>query len=255
MCSYEALQSVTRTMRVLEELNAHSSRRIVDLHQGTGIPTPTLVRILETLESMGYVRQISRMGGYCVTQGVLALAAGYHGLPKAFDGIKAAADTFTRNHLWPVAIATPDGEAMVVRYSTIPESPLAHKHSTINRRLDMLHRAHGRAYLAHCHEDMREHIYTTLIEHGHYTGTINQLRKEMEPLLATVRKNGLARRASDLEPETMTIASPVWLGGQVIATIGVTYFRAGLRDPASLVAKVREMARALHRDLKTEASA
>ena len=40
-----------------------------------------------------------------------------------------------------------ENNAMVVRYSTIPLSPLAMRHSTINVRLSLVSRAIGRAYL------------------------------------------------------------------------------------------------------------
>jgi IclR family mhp operon transcriptional activator len=252
MGSYEPLKTVERTMQVLEELNRHVSRRVVELNEATGIPAPTLVRILETLEAMGYVRKLSRMGGYCVTQGVIALSGGYHSLPRMFDSLKAAADAFTRDNLWPVAISTPDGTAMIVRYSTIPKSPLSHKHSTLNRRLSMLSRAHGRAYLAHCPLEARQRIYELVIECGDYSGTIEQLQDEMAPILESIRANGIARRAADLEPDTKTIAVPVWMGKQVIAAIGVTYFRRSLADPMMLESKLRGLGQALRTSSDSE---
>lgn len=241
--SYDPLKTVERTMQVLEELNRHETCRVVELKKSTGIPAPTLVRILETLEAMGYIRKMSRMGGYCVTQGVIALSGGYHGLPRAFDELKAAADAFTRDTLWPVAITTPDGDAMIVRYSTIPQSPLSHKHSTLNRRLDMLHRAHGRAFLAFCAPDLRDRIYDLIIELKKFDGTKAELIDQMMPILSGVRASGIARRALDLEPDTMTIAVPVLLADQVIATIGVTYFRRSINDPAVLENKLRVLGR------------
>lgn len=243
MPSYEPLKTVERTMTVLEELNRHASSRVTDLNKATGIPAPTLVRILETLEAMGYVRKLSRLGGYCVSQGVIALSGGYHGLPEIFQGMQDAADQFTKEHLWPIAITTPDADAMIVRYSTIPQSPLSHKHSTLNRRLGMLTRAHGRAYLAHCPPEARDRLYELCIQCGQFEGSLDALRETMEPLLSSIRANGIAYRAADLEPDTMTIAVPVWINDQVAGAIGVTYFRRSLTDPAPLVAKLRDLGR------------
>ena len=47
---------------------------------------------------------------------------------------------------------------MVVRYSTIPLSPLALKHSTLNVRLSLVSRAIGRVYLAFCAPDVQDAI-------------------------------------------------------------------------------------------------
>lgn len=243
MGSYQPLKTVERTMAVLEELNRRPSTRVMELQEATGIPAPTLVRILETLESMDYVRKLSRLGGYCVSQGVIALSGGYHGLPEMFQGIQAAADRFTQENLWPIAITTPDADAMIVRYSTIPQSPLSHKHSTLNRRLGILTRAHGRAYLAHCPQPARERVYELCIQCGQFDGTLEELRDNMEPLLAGIRANGVAYRAADLEPDTMTIAVPIWISGQAAGAIGVTYFRRSLNDPAPLEEKLRALGR------------
>lgn len=240
MRSYETLKTVERTLLVLEELNRHDASRVSDLKLTTGIPAPSLVRILETLVHMGYVRQMSRMSGYCLTEKVHTLSAGFHGLPEVFEGARAAADEFTREMLWPVSIATLDVDAMVVRYSTIPASPLSHKQSTINRRLDMLTRAHGRAYLAFCPEEERLHIYELIVRSGQFAGQVQELEAEMEAVLARARRLGVARRDSQIERETTTIAVPVWVGERLVATLGTTFFRTSVRDQAAIVRRLRE---------------
>jgi len=238
MRSYDPLKTVEKTLVVLEELNRHPARRVSDLKAATGIPAPSLVRILETLVGIGYVRQMSRMSGYCLTDKVQALAAGYHGLPEVFEGAKQAADAFTRDMLWPASIATFDVDAMVVRYSTIPASPLSHKQSTINARLDMLTRGHGRAYLAFCAEEERRHVYDVLVRSSLYHGTVEELEAEMAPVIASARRLGVARRDPQVETETTTLAIPVWVGSRLIATLGTTFFRNSVRDQSPIVQRL-----------------
>ncbi len=55
-------------------------------------------------------------------------------------------------------MATLDIDALVMRFSTIPLSPLSHYQSTINRRMTLLDYAHGRAYLAFCPDEERRHL-------------------------------------------------------------------------------------------------
>jgi len=240
MGSYEPLRSVEKTLRVLEAMNRRSSCRIIDLHDATGLAPPTIVRIMETLVHFGYARQMSRLGGYCLTEKVHGLSAGFHGLPKLFDEAKSMADGLTQELLWPTSIATFDVDAMVVRYSTIPSSPVSHKQSTINHRLSMLGRAHGRAYLAFCTEEEREQIYDILVRCGKYVGTARALSDEMEPLLGRIRRRGIARRELSLEPETGTLAVPLWDGSKLVATLGATFFKKSVRDPSRIASRLKD---------------
>jgi hypothetical protein len=52
--------------------------------------------------------------------------------------------------VWPVAIATPSGSAMMIREATDHQSPLALEHYGAGVRVPMLASAAGRAYLAFC---------------------------------------------------------------------------------------------------------
>lgn len=232
--SYGPIKSVEKALLVLEELNRHPVRRVSDIHEATGIPMPTLVRILETLCGAGYVQKISRWAGYCLTHKVLSLSAGFHGLPEIFRPAREAADGLTRKLKWPSAICSFDVDAMVVRYSTIPASPLSHKHSTINRRLDLLTRAHGRAWLAFCEEAERMRVWDMLVRSGRYEGRVDELRAEMEPILDKVRRKGFAARDPQTEPETHSLAAPIILGGVLIGTLGMTFFSRAVRSPGEI---------------------
>lgn len=240
--SYEPLKTVQKTMQVLEELNRHPTRRVQELCQTSGIPAPTMVRILETLCDMGYVRKLSRRTGYCLTPKIAALTAGYHGLPRVFDAIRKASDLLTEQNKWPSSVCTFDVNAMVVRYSTIPSSPLSHKHSTLNRRLDMLTRAHGRAWLAHVEEEERHRIWEVLIHSGLHDGPAAALEAGMEPILDSCRRTGIARRDSTTEPDTTTFAVPVFVGRKLVATLGMTLFAGARFDPAIISDQLRRAA-------------
>ena len=236
--SYGPIKSVEKALVVLEELNRHAVRRVSDIHTATDIPMPTLVRILETLCSAGYVQKISRWSGYCLTHKVLSLSSGFHGLPEIFTPAREAADDLTRKLKWPSAIASFDVDAMVVRYSTIPSSPLSHKHSTVNRRLDLLTRAHGRVWLAFCEEAERMRVFDMLVRSGRHSGNVDDLRDEIEPVLSEIRRRGFAWRDRQTEPDTHTLAAPIMAGGILIGTLGMTYFSRAVRRPGEIAEHV-----------------
>lgn len=245
MPSYSNIRSVERTIAVLRAMNANSITRISDLRRMTGLPSPTIVRIVETLISLGYLQGFGRRGGYALTEKVLDLTAGYHGLPLYLEDAKAILLDLTGSIRWPAALATLDRTEMVVRLSTIPESPLAHTHSTLQKRLELLVRAHGRAYLAHCPKEERFSIYRRLQQATITRLCPEELETEMSPILAKVRNLGYAERDHQIDPHTTTLAMPAMLQGRVRATIGVTFFRGAGADRDAILDGMREAVAAL----------
>lgn len=53
MASFPPVEAVVRTLRVLEALNTYPVVGIAQLHRQTGIPKPSLVRLLQTLAGEG----------------------------------------------------------------------------------------------------------------------------------------------------------------------------------------------------------
>lgn len=211
-------------MAILELLNRQPFTRVADLQTATGLPAPTIVRILETLSALGYIEQVGRMVGYRLTEKVRDLSAGFTGLSEIFSRARDALLNVTSDLGWPAALATLDGTTMVVRLSTIPESPFSHAANTLNKRLDLLTRAHGRAYLAFCQSDERRCLYRRLCEVELSRLTVDELAARMEPILRQARHLGYAERAHEIDPQTSTLAVPVVDDGHIVATLGVTFF-------------------------------
>ena len=140
------IQPVIRAFQVLEALNQQSPCSLALLHETTGLPKPTLVRLLDTLIAGGYAQRLSRRTGYAVAERVLRLSGGFRYADKVVEAARPFLSALTAQHKWPVAIATVDGDAMVVRASTRAESPLATDPNYLNRRVPMLVSALGRAY-------------------------------------------------------------------------------------------------------------
>ncbi len=137
------VESVRRAFHLLHELNRQRVSSVRHLHRATGLPKPTIVRLLDTLIVLGYVVNDPRQGGYQVTSLVRSLSAGFHGDPLVVEAARPWAIAFTRKYQWPVAVAVLDRDAVAVRFSTIPDSPVSPFHATINMRLQLMSRALG----------------------------------------------------------------------------------------------------------------
>ena len=239
MASYSNIRSVERTFAILRVMNERNISRIAELQVKTGLPSATVVRIIETLERLSFVQNHGRRVGYTLTDRVLELSAGYHGLPPFFADAKEILLKMTEQIRWPAALATLEQTSMVVRLSTIPESPLAHTHSTLQKRLELLVRAHGRAYLAHCPQEERLSLYRRLSEEGVTSLSLDELDARMRPILVQIKHIGYAERDHEIDPQTTTLAMPVKIDQRICATIGVTFFRGARADRNFIIEHMR----------------
>jgi IclR family mhp operon transcriptional activator len=241
------VESVRRAIRLLHELNRQRVSSVRHLHHATGLPKPTIVRLLDTLIALGYVVNDRRQGGYQVTSLVRSLSAGFHGDPLVVEAARPWAIAFTRKYHWPVAIAVLDRDAVAVRFSTIPDSPVSPFHATINMRLQLMSRALGRAYIAFCPPNERSLLLDMLTASEDPEAQAARDRDAALTLLAMIRRTGFAERSATVEPKSSsTIALPVMLGRKVLATVGVTYFTSALPKAEAIaryVPPLKEMAR------------
>jgi IclR family transcriptional regulator, mhp operon transcriptional activator len=120
MPSFPPVQSVQRALALLTELNRQRVASVGELHRRTGLPKPTIVRLLETLIAEGFAASDSRLGGYQVTSKVAALNSGFHGAPMVIEAARPWAIDLTRKLKWPAAVAVLQENAVFVRFSTRP---------------------------------------------------------------------------------------------------------------------------------------
>lgn len=144
------IQSALRALEVIEALNQQRVTPLERLHQMTGLPKSSLVRLLETLIEAGYVFRVSRREGYALTEGVLRLSAGVRHRDLIVDVARPLMEAFTHAHKWQVSLATSESDAMLVRFTTRHISPFSREEIFLNRRVYMLRSAVGRAYFAFC---------------------------------------------------------------------------------------------------------
>jgi IclR family mhp operon transcriptional activator len=241
------VESVRRALHLLHELNRQRVSSVRHLHHVTALPKPTIVRLLDTFIALGYVVNDRRQGGYQVTSLVRSLSAGFHGDPLVVEAARAWAIAFTRKFQWPVGVAVLDRDAVTVRFSTIPDSPISPFHATINRRLQLMSRAMGRAYIAFCPPNERNLLLDMLAMSDDPEAEVARDRDAAMTMLAMIRRAGFADRSATVEPKSSsTIAVPVMLGRKVLATVGVTFFTSAIPKAEAItryLPPLKEMAR------------
>lgn len=237
MPSFPPVQSVARALTLLIQVNRLGLATVGELHKRTGIPKPSIVRLLETLIHEGYIYKDHRMSGYQVTGLAAALSSGFHSAPMAIEVARPWAVELTRMLKWPTGICTLEGDAVVVQYSTIPDSPISPFHSTTGMRLGLASRALGRAYLAFCPVD-EQALLLRMLARSRDPENSARSRQELEDMIAATRARGYATRDPRSEPRSSaTVAVPLRQGQRVLATFGVTYFRSAV-PPADVQTKL-----------------
>ncbi len=225
---FRPVNVVVRALQILRALNRQPVSTLDALHKHTAIPKPTIVRLLQTLESEGLVRHAPQYGAYYLTSEVTSLSSGYHSEPRIVEASSSIADGLTRELKWPVSIAVHDGDAMVVRYSTIPQSPLSFFHSTINMRISLLTQALGRAFLAFADPQEQDALIELLARSPRKEEQMAGGAKAIRAMLDEVRARGFALRDPRVRPESCTLAVPVFEGPRVVATLGLTWFSSAM---------------------------
>ena len=234
---------IVRALNVLRALNGRSYATIQQLFVDTGLPKPTIHRILGTLCKEGFVARDPVRGIYRLTAQVQLLSAGYSERCRVTELGAGLLREATEQIRWPLAIGTLDGTEMVVRYSTMPFSPWAVRATTVNNRHPLLGSAMGAAYLLGCSQAEQEVLLQLVRAGDGPAAAIARDPARVGRILARTCRDGYGLRQAGPADDSSSIAVPVHAGRNVVGVVSLTVFRR------SLTAKVLELYPPVLRDL------
>lgn len=215
-----SIRAVERALSLLRVMNEHHGLSLKELHLLVELPKPTVFRLISTLKRAGYVAAEGE-GVYRVTEKVRELGSGYTERSRLIDAGSAIARKITRQIKWPLAIGTLDRTEVVVRYSTMPYSPLAVQATTIGHRLGLLDSAMGTTYLAFCDRIQRDALMETLRQAAPEGRLAEQ---SISNLLRAVERRGYGLRLPRRRGDSASVAVPVMLGPDIQGVLCMTTF-------------------------------
>jgi len=256
--STRPIRALNRGLEVLAELNRLERAPINTLASAVELPRTTTYRILETLRLAGYVERDPHDDCYRPTVRVRALSEGFDDEAMLAHVAKPHLALLCTQIVWPVAIATPAGGAMMIRETTDHQSPLALEQYGAGVRVPMLASAQGRAYLAFCEPAAREAIIELLARSSSPEDRLARSRPEIELLLNETRAQGygVAQRARRVSEET-SLAIAVQSADRVLATISVRFAASAVTLKSAVeqfLPKMREVAQKIEREFAQQAS-
>jgi IclR family transcriptional regulator, mhp operon transcriptional activator len=227
--SYPPVESVCRALDVLNVVNRLRIGSLNSIYEELKLPKSTIVRLLETLMSEGYVARDNMCGGYRVTSRVCELSAGYDGLPRVIEVSRPLAINLTRHTKWPSGIGVIDGEEVSIEFWTGTISPWASE-PVLGLRSDLQTSSMGRAFLAFCSDEEREaHLQRFRRDPDRGFGKAEE--RKFRDLLRKARLDGYAMR----EPRTWpyrrtTVAMPIREAGVVHGMITLSFFTTAVPE-------------------------
>lgn len=228
MAEAKLVRGLMRGLEVLRVLNEESYATASTISRRTGLPRPTVYRLLHTLDEAGYVRTAGRRDTFRLTSQVRTLSDGFDDEAWVTEIAAPVIDNLGERIVWPTDIATLDGDAMVVRQTTNRRSPLAINRETAGFRPPILLSALGLAYIAFCPDRERELILARLAASDQPDSKLARDAAYVDRLLADVRARGYGFREGGISPKTGSIAVPVMHGTRAIASINIHYILSAL---------------------------
>lgn len=219
--SYPPVESIQRGLQILRAVNRFRIATVNDIFSETGIPKPSIVRVLETLAFEKYVVRDNLCGGYRVTAKAAELWSGYSGISMIIDAARPLAIGVTERTQWPVGIGVISNDAISLQFSTAALCTKANALS-LGERLDLFYTAIGRAYLAYCGDDERERLFKQRIDSG-ISSTEDEAR--IRELLPQIRKDRFATRGDNRGVITSSIAAPIFHRDELLAVTNLSFFK------------------------------
>lgn len=248
MASGAVIEPVRRSFAVLEALSRRRSSTVGVLTGETGLPRPTVVRLLHTLIALGYAARVSREQGYRLTERVLSLASSIRFVDHLVDAAIPHMSRFTAEHGWPLYLATLGHGAITIRHSTAPESPMSFEGAGLNLPRPLLISALGRALLAFCSEEERRGILADIV------GLTPRQEAAFRIVLAGVRRDGYAFTQSPRPSRLQGIAVPIRQGSRgtrVLGSLSMRFPRSAMTDAEAgqrFGRRLQQLARAIASD-------
>jgi IclR family KDG regulon transcriptional repressor len=242
----ESVAAVLKVFAILQALSERSETGVSDLSVRLAMPKATVYRFLQTMKTLGYVRQEADSERYGLTMRMFELGAKSLSFPELVD--------LAKHHMQLLSDAT--GET--VHLGTLIESEIIYVHkvdskhmlgmySKVGRRAPLHCTAIGKVLMAWEHPERRDRILDGAQFQRFRDKTITE-RPAFLAELEQVRRQGYAEDREEFDEHIRCIGVPIFDRlAQPIAGLSVSF--PTFRYPADKAAQVVAMLQDASRDI------
>jgi len=235
MASRDNLSSLKRGLRALSLLNLREVLTATELAMELRLPRTTARRVLDTLVEEGYAEKIAREHKYRLTPMVNVLSSGFSDESWIAHVAEPLLAKKTIEIGWPLVVATPSGDQMMVRVSTDRLTPLALDHFGVGFKTPMLHGTSGHVMLAFMSQQHRELTLQVIRSSSDPKQALAREDARIRSIVNLVRSQGFAHIIYKEYPEA-SVGVPIFLNGVARACLLMGYVKAALK-PAQIIDK------------------
>jgi len=213
------VEALARGLEVIRSFDRiHAKQTISQISERTLLARPTVLRLLITLEELGYVRCQDNL--YSLTPKVVDLGLAYISALGLYGAAKPHMENLSKEVDQSVSMAELDGSDIVYT-ARVEVAKIVSVGVTVGARLPSASTALGRMLLAavpdsELHEVLSTPSLSMFIPRTRFTA------EQIRPKLELVREQGWAESDEDLQYGVQAIAAPIRGGdGQVVAAVGL----------------------------------
>jgi len=191
--------------------------------------------VLDTLVEEGYAEKVAREHKYRLTPMVSMLSSGFSDESWIAHVAEPLLAQKTIDIGWPLVVATPNSDQMMVRVSTDRLTPLALDHFSVGFKTPMLHGTSGHVMLAFMSPPHRDLTLQVLRNSPDPKQALAREDARIRAMLKVVRAQGYAHIIYKEYPEA-SVGVPIFLNGVARACLLMGYVKAAIR-PTQIVDK------------------
>jgi len=213
------VEALARGLEVIRSFDRiHAKQTITQISERTLLARPTVLRLLITLEELGYVRCQDNL--YSLTPKVVDLGMAYVSALGLYGAAKPHMENLSKEVDQSVSLAELDGSDIV--YTGRVEVPkIISVGVTVGARLPSASTALGRVLLAAVPDSELQNVLSTP-SLSMYIPRTRFTAEQIRPRLELVREQGWAESDEDLQYGVQAIAAPIHReDGRIVAAIGL----------------------------------
>lgn len=227
MTKERPVYALLKGLKIIETLAAQGQASAAELARWTGMPRPTVYRLLGTLQSAGYVTQPRHHDDYRLSRALPHLLS----ITKTRDVLAAVAhpilEQLSQEVVWPCDISAYENGAMVIHATTHPTSPLSVERIRAGRTIDIVTTATGLAYLAFCSEAQKNVTIDALLSNVSSLSR-RAFIKDLDARIELTRRQGCGLRVRGSQPKTSSMAVPLLTRNEIIGCLTLNWLASAL---------------------------